>query len=81
MNALSLKMAARCESAAEPLCKCRCGGALHGAKRGTGAAFFDALAADDPHFVATKARKKRERDAAVAKRYEMLGAARGGYEL
>lgn len=45
MNSLSLKQAQRCEDAAEPMCKCRCGGAFHGAKRGT----VLMLCSSDPH--------------------------------
>lgn len=74
MKALSLKQADKCEYAREPVCKCRCGGSMHGAKRGTGKDFFDLLPLDDPHHIPSKERKKRERDAAVARRYEMLGA-------
>lgn len=45
MNSLSIKQAQRCEDASEPTCKCRCAGALHGAKRGT----VLALPKGDPH--------------------------------
>ena len=74
MKQLSQKQASRCEEAREHVCKCRCGGAMHGAKRGNGAQFFDSLPADDPHHIPSKERKRRERDAAIARRYEMLGA-------
>lgn len=46
MNALSYAAATRCEEAAEPVCKCRCNGQFHGAKRGT----VGSLPFDDPHF-------------------------------
>lgn len=55
---LSDKQAQACEQATQPTCKCRCGGALHGTKRGgTNAdgtldrAFFEALPEDDPHYL------------------------------
>lgn len=76
MKQLSQKQASRCEEAKEPVCKCRCGGALHGAKRGKGAEFFDSLPADDPHHIPSKERKSREREAAIAKRYDLLGELR-----
>lgn len=34
MKALSIRVAQRCEDALEDACKCRCGGKLHGARRG-----------------------------------------------
>jgi hypothetical protein len=56
--------ARRCESACKPKCKCRCGGLLHGKKRGDDPAFFEALPDDDPH----KAMRKRERKKRVLKK-------------
>lgn len=53
MKPLTQKQAANCENAREPVCKCRCGGALHGAKRGgdnPSDEFFWALPEDDPHY-------------------------------
>lgn len=44
-KAMSYSAAMRCEEAREPVCKCRCGGKLHGAKRGD----VTALPYDDPH--------------------------------
>ncbi len=44
-RALSYRQAQRCEDAREPRCTCRCGGTLHGAKRGSVLAF----SLDDPH--------------------------------
>jgi hypothetical protein len=50
MRALSQRQAGRCENAAFPKCRCRCGGTLHGARRTTAsggladphaAAFYD----------------------------------------
>ena len=52
MRALSERVAQRCEDAAEPVCKCRCGGALHGARRGN----VKTLPLDDPHSPAKKCR-------------------------
>jgi len=45
MNTLSKKQAQRCEEAKEKVCRCRCGGALHGASRGD----VSLLAYGDPH--------------------------------
>lgn len=42
---ISRGQAQSCEEAQEPKCKCRCGGALHGAARG----LVTELPADDPH--------------------------------
>lgn len=55
MRYLSLKQAQSCENALHPRCRCRCGGLLHGAKRGgenvPSAKWFNSLPIDDPHFV------------------------------
>lgn len=71
-RSLSLREISRCEDAREPACKCRCGGTLHGAKRGSGQAFFEGLSKDDPHRLQTKAekaeKKNRERDAIAERR-------------
>lgn len=45
MRRLGRGAAKRCEEATEPKCRCRCGGALHGAKRGS----TDSLPLGDPH--------------------------------
>lgn len=45
MRALSARQAQRCEDAANPRCRCRCGGALHGAHRGR----VESLELSDPH--------------------------------
>lgn len=50
--------ARRCETAEYKTCKCRCGGALHGVKRGTEAQFFEGLPEEDPHFALESKRKK-----------------------
>ncbi len=83
---LSKLQALNCEQAKEPTCKCRCGGRLHGAKRGgtigdPPASFFAQLPEDDPHYVpsaeavAQKRRerleqKRREREERIARYYE-----------
>lgn len=78
IRALSVRQAANCEEAKEPVCRCRCGGALHGAKR-NGAVTADLgwlsmLPDDDPHHVDTpeqkKARKHAARQALENKRME-----------
>lgn len=43
---LSFNQARSCEEALRPRCRCRCGGKLHGAKRGN----VDSLPKDDLHF-------------------------------
>jgi hypothetical protein len=48
---LSQAEADRCEKAKEPVCKCRCGGAKHGANRPIVAGGdFSLLPDDDPHY-------------------------------
>lgn len=78
MRDLSLRQAANCEEAREPICRCRCGGALHGAKRGTGAIFFGSLPETDPHYIPTAearaARKRAAREEAQKRRYEALAS-------
>lgn len=58
MKALSLKQAQSCENALHPRCRCRCGGRLHGAKRGGESVpdrqFFSGLPEDDPHYLQPK---------------------------
>lgn len=68
---LTDKQAQSCENATQPACKCRCGGALHGANRGgtmadggLDRAFFETLPADDPHYLpddTVKAQRATER--------------------
>ncbi len=76
MRGLSLRQASNCEEAREHVCRCRCGGLLHGARRGTGEAFFNSLPEDDPHYIASKQaradKKKVEREAAQQRRYDAL---------
>lgn len=47
MRTLSQRAAAACENATTPRCRCRCGGALHGAARGIP---VTELPASDPHY-------------------------------
>ena len=54
MKALSRRQAANCESATHPRCRCRCGGAFHGTKRGDDTVFFETLPPDDPHKIDTE---------------------------
>ena len=80
LRSLSVRQAAKCEEAKEPACHCRCGGALHGAKRNggssAGAAFFAALPDDDPHHIDSKeqraAKKRAEKEAFEHRRAEYL---------
>lgn len=73
---LSERQAARCEQAKDPVCQCRCGGRLHGAKRsgegGASAAFLAGLTQDDPHYVPDGAAKG-------ARRLERLEEEQRGY--
>jgi hypothetical protein len=45
MRAISAKQAQRCEDAEGPRCRCRCGGIMHGSRRG----WVGALPPGDPH--------------------------------
>jgi hypothetical protein len=76
MRALSLRQAGNCEQAREHVCRCRCGGVLHGARRGDGQTFFEGLPADDPHSVPSKVakaqRKRTEREQRDARRLAAL---------
>lgn len=78
MRALSERQAGNCEEAREPVCRCRCGGALHGARRGSSLAFFSSLPADDPHYIpsaeARKEQKRLEREERNRRRYEALAS-------
>src|SRR5579864_8773459 len=47
---LTQREADRCENAKEPVCKCRCGGAKHGAARVPSGGDFSVLPVDDPHY-------------------------------
>ena len=46
---LTQREADRCEQAQEPVCKCRCGGVKHGAKRVPAGGDYSVLPMDDPH--------------------------------
>jgi hypothetical protein len=59
MKRLSLRQASRCETAKGKVCRCRCGGLLHGSARGEGAEFFETLPADDPHYAKRKRTSKK----------------------
>jgi hypothetical protein len=75
---LNRREADRCEQAKEPVCKCRCGGAKHGAKRipaGSPASAFATLPEDDPHFIPLP--KKRMSRAEVRAEIERLSLERG----
>jgi len=61
---LSMARATACETAKTGKCRCRCGGILHGKKRGDDPAFFEGLPKDDPHF----AKPKRVRKPRILKR-------------
>jgi hypothetical protein len=79
---LSDKQAFSCERATQPVCKCRCGGVLHGAKRGGTNAdgtpdrtFFEALPTDDPHYLPNeeiRQRQQAERKAAVQRKRKII---------
>ncbi len=47
---LTQREADRCENAKEPVCKCRCRGVKHGAKRVPSGGDFSVLPSDDPHY-------------------------------
>ncbi len=86
MKAMSQSMANRCENAKEPVCHCRCGGALHGARRlatntvgDTVPTEFEKLPEEDPHFVPSKKRakelaKERKRERKRQEREERAAA-------
>jgi len=57
MKALSFAQAQSCENAVGHVCRCRCGGALHGAKRfkktdsEDNRSWYEQLPDEDPHYV------------------------------
>lgn len=65
MRRLSENQARTCEDAVGKVCRCRCGGALHGANRARKAhpegeiprEWFEQLPPDDPHKVTTRGEK------------------------
>jgi hypothetical protein len=83
MRALSERQAKRCETAQHPACKCRCGGALHGAKRAPEPErpFFEALSENDPHHITSAIEQRRQRKLARAGRRRAQAEARGQTNL
>lgn len=88
MKALSLAQASRCETAEHKTCKCRCGGALHGAKRPGDVyadtvfpsqkdyeqTFFETLPEEDPHHIRSKVEiAKRRRVQRAAAKHKQTG--------
>ena len=59
MKQLGLKAAQRCENSEHGRCRCRCGGRLHGAKRGLDEDFFATLDPSDPHRATAPMEKQR----------------------
>jgi hypothetical protein len=67
MRALSATAAAKCEQATTARCRCRCGGAYHGAARYAEPDDAYLLDADDPHLPALgQGRQLALRDLAVS---------------
>ena len=61
MRSLTQRQAVACETAASTRCRCRCGGAFHGANRQLESAadaeaveYIVRLPEEDPHYVANK---------------------------
>lgn len=71
---LTERQAKNCEEAREPVCRCRCGGQLHGKQRGGADAsmqFYYSLPEDDPHYTPSpEAKAQRRREKIEAKRRE-----------
>lgn len=74
---LSDKQAQACENAVGPVCRCRCGGALHGRKGGgtmpdggIDRAYFERLPDDDPHRLLTTEEQAAQRRAREEERKE-----------
>jgi len=69
MRKLSGAQAKRCEAAVGDRCRCRCGGAMHGANRHLAATgygdvqreFFEVLPEEDPHRILSELEKKANR--------------------
>jgi len=61
MRRLSVRQAMNCENAIGHTCKCRCGGALHGAarmpKEDDPLTWLNGLGMDDPHYRPMSARE------------------------
>lgn len=60
MRRQSMSAAKRCETAKHKECRCRCGGLLHGSRRGEESTFFEGLPEDDPHFALEPKRRKEK---------------------
>jgi hypothetical protein len=58
MRTLSERQASQCEGARTPRCRCRCGGALHGANRVV-ASELPQLASTDPHRINPPSTRRR----------------------
>ncbi len=68
MRALTFSQARRCEQALAGRCKCRCRGALHGARRVDPEAqpqAYEQLPADDPHHVVSEEERRQAAEAAA----------------
>ena len=60
MRAMTIRKAIECETAATVRCRCRCAGALHGARRTDVAVDFHDLDEADPHYVPIPPRRGRQ---------------------
>ena len=72
MKALSLSQVMRCESAKHGRCRCRCGGELHGARRGMDESFFLTLPADDPHRATVRREKRKRKESPQLRLWEIF---------
>jgi hypothetical protein len=54
---LTLRQALTCEESQTDRCRCRCGGAAHGAKRSQLVEFYEQLPEADPHRIPEKSRQ------------------------
>jgi hypothetical protein len=70
MRTLSLRAAQRCETSDHSRCRCRCGGALHGARRGLDETYFLGLPEDDPHRAVVRKPKQPKPPKAQMKLFE-----------
>jgi hypothetical protein len=66
-RALSLRQAQNCENAIGEVCRCRCGGALHGIARAgkdkpPEREFFTTLPEGDPHYLPPKKKSADEKE-------------------
>jgi len=69
---MSERQANNCEHAKHVRCRCRCGGAAHGAARGgkwfSDRSFFEGLPAADPHRIPTEEERRASANARALKR-------------